>query len=243
MLILNILTAGIIQLCCYFSNNIYLYLYCNISEPKNCDYFEIYDKENKSHIVKSKKENFCSKNKSLLLDNTDTNINQVNDNPYIQEEIGDKVIFYYKQNKYIYNESEDLIEPVVFNLSLYKNSQIHGFFENGMPDVITYNYLLNKFRKNVIFMKDKSFFLIFFEQILNIQYIYQMIMVVIWFSFEYYSFAAIVIFFSLLIVLINSINTGYSYKKILQFAHHDLATIIRGYVSFILLILLIINPY
>lgn len=228
--LINILTLGFLSLICFFEPKIFIYLYLKPSLPLDCEFVEVIDKEGNTNLLEVVKERFNDKNDKVLnITDEKSIIKETSTNHYIQEAINEKIVFYYKQNKYHYDTDLDLFIPSVFDLSKFQNKDIHRFFSKGIPNIGTYNYLLNKFGLNVIEMKEKNFFLIFLEQVLNINYIYQFLMIGIWYKYEYYYFPSIVISISLITILVNSINTSVSYKKILQFAHNDFARIIRNF--------------
>ena len=250
MLILNIFLLGIPQILGYFNLNVFLYLYCKESLSTDCDYFVVIDKNDNSHLVQSilidinipnkhlrvtydelneKKELYLKTyNKPTFIDDgvptdkSSLNKNILRNNSKIN-------LLIYKQNRYSYDEESREMKPLTFDLSYYKNKEIHEKFSKGIDNIFLYNLFLNKFGTNQIFMSHKSFLVIFFEQFTNIKYLYQVFMICVWYYFDHYIFSSIVFVLSIFIILVNTINIYFSNQKILQFALHEETSSIRGF--------------
>ena len=145
-------------------------------------------------------------------------------------------MFYFKNNKYIYLEKEKTFIFQKFILDKFTNKQIFETFGVRPQTFLEYNYLLNKFGKNLIFIYVKSFIRIFLEQMYNPLYIYQIFSCILWFNDEYSSFAVLIIICTFLILLLN---TYYIHKNNLKISNIPIGSqvyIKRNFVSLIYII-------
>lgn len=168
----------------------------------------------------------------------------------------DTLILYFRHNKYLYIENTSTFIPLTLELNKFKNNEIHrkfGFkrkenweneksFSNsdkglflsnqvsvGLKNIHDYNYLLNKYGRNVIEMEYKSFSRIFFEQLIHPFFIYQIYAVFIWELDNYTYFSYVIVSCTLIIVLVNSHHTYSNYRRILNFNHSAPAFIQRDF--------------
>ncbi len=126
------------------------------------------------------------------------------------------IIFYFKNNKYIYMEYINKFRTVEINLNL-KNSEIHNLYSNGISDIRVYNYLLNKFGENIMKMKSKSYLNIIIKKLFSKINLYNIFVLIIWFYEEYYSFGIVVFAFSFFSLLITSYQKYSNYKRICNY--------------------------
>ena len=125
------------------------------------------------------------------------------------------LILNFRHNKYIYMENSNSFTPILFDLSKFRNNEIHKKFglkqirihnsnseydqfeyttsNLGIKNIEEYNYLLNKFGMNQIEMKYKSLCLIFIEQLIHPFYAYQIYAIVVWIYDKYFYFSYILI--------------------------------------------------
>jgi hypothetical protein len=236
-LFLYIITLGILYIISKFSNKIFLKLNCKRSDLSDYDYIVVIDTDNKYHIVKTLKENFFSKHKILYhlynffsRRNTSVKVSMENSKYKgfdYQNTADDALVFYYRHNKYLYNENEKYFESVRFNLIKYTNNEIYEFFGKGICDILDYNYLLNKFGLNALNLSTKSFFTIFLEQIIQPFYLYQVISMIIWIKSEYFNFLVLVLIMMTIMLIINTCQNYKNYIKIYHFANNIKTDIIR----------------
>jgi cation-transporting ATPase 13A2 len=135
--------------------------------------------------------------------------------------------FVFRYNKYIYLENDNLFMPLRSNLPLYTHTEIHSHFKNGMKKLIEYNYQLNKFDFNVIDLKPRSFIYILIMQILHPFYAYQVVSVAIWIKTGYTQFLAIICFFFVISILMNTYQNYINYNRVLRFNKVQQCNILR----------------
>ena len=134
-LIYNILSFGIIHLISLFYPNLYIKLYCNPCQGKDCDYFLVEDiygyftlclkihkkEKNNNHTdFESSKDNFISS----------INSNQKKNEYYLIRNL--TYSFIYKSTIFEYNDETNEIIPVYMNLSKMTNKGIFNFFSEGL---------------------------------------------------------------------------------------------------------------
>jgi len=141
-------------------------------------------------------------------------------------------VFEYRNNFYIYLNSENSIVPLKFDISKFTNNEIHNLLGNGIQSPFQYRYLQRKFGRNKIELKNKSILHIFFEQLLHPFYLYQGVTIVIWIKNDYLSFTIIIIIMILVILLVNSYYTNINYNKILKFSLSLKTTVKRDFVMY-----------
>ena len=78
-------------------------------------------------------------------------------------------------NKYIYIEADQVFESIKFDITELTNKQIISTFSSGITNILDYNYLLNKFEKNVIEMHTKNFYKYLLEIFINPTFLYQVL--------------------------------------------------------------------
>lgn len=129
----------------------------------------------------------------------------------------ENIIFYFKNNKYIYLENSNQFRTVEMNLNL-KNSEIHRFYSKGISNIEEYNYLLNKFGENIMKMKSKSYLNIILKKIFTPINLYTIFVIILWTNQGYLNFAFVVFIFSFLMLLITSYQKYSNYKKICNYS-------------------------
>ena len=137
-LILNILTLGIIHIISLFYPNLYIKLYCNRREPKECDFFLVEDIYGKLTLCK----------KIYKKDKTQNNINFNSDStkdaimPSSLSNYNSKLkinftknltySFIYRSVTYEYDEVSNEIIPVYINLLNLTCKDIFHYFSEGL---------------------------------------------------------------------------------------------------------------
>ena len=142
-LIYNILSLGIIHIISLFYPKLYLKLYCNPWNPKECDYFlveNIYGEVTLCTKIYKKKSNTNSKIKEekQISSNYKKEYNLNNAN----------YSFRYKSVKYEYNEENDEIMPVYMNLSKMTKKAIFNNYNEGLSSEQLINKCQEKYGKN-----------------------------------------------------------------------------------------------
>lgn len=228
--------------------------YLSVSDAKMreiiCDY-----KLNRNYIDMSKHNLINNIHSSNIIENKSFYKPDINsDNNYNNSKVSDlndliklmlnsknKIKYFtFKNNRYFFNDISREVTPIRFDLTYLLNKDIHSIFKKGINSLYVYNRLINLFGKNVISLKFNSFLMNFVKQVFTIQYMYQLAMICIWLYYNYTSFASIVIIISVIILLINSVNTTYNYRKLLQFANYEKVDVIRNFVSRIYIKMMII---
>jgi len=239
MILYNIFSLGFIGIFCYFSESFFLKVFCTHSKIEEVEFFKIIDIENKTYLIKAKRQNFYKKYfllkediyfealKSNSINNKykkkkDLNLenikNCLENSIYVGEDFlnsnDESIILYFKNNKYVYSEEQNSFLPVQLNLKDFTNNEIHENFSGGINDLREYNYLLNKFEENIMKLKDISVLEIILKRLLKPFNFYQLFIILFWGFVDIYYFFIIVIFFHFSLIMITSIQRYNSYKKI-----------------------------
>jgi cation-transporting ATPase 13A2 len=231
---LYLITFGILYIIAKIFKKLYLKLNCVPSEVKSADFFLILDETNLTFVCNVVRENFYMRSK--LLGNhleKKTPKSNLTHSPYIGFDFfntyDQNTVLYFRHNKYIYLENDNVLTACKFDLTKFKNKELHDKFIKGMRSIEEYNYLLNKFGKNEMAMENKNFLVIFLEQFFHPFYIYQIYSIIIWCNEEYFSYACIVFVFSFTILLINSYHNWKNYNRIINFNSSAPANVIREF--------------
>lgn len=218
VILYNIFTLGLIYLLCYLKKNLFIKIFCLHCEINETDLFQIIDIDKNEYLIRAERENFYKKYRFLkdqyFYNNSKKNLDS---SIYIGKESKNKehdtIVLYFKNNKYLYLESEKNLIPLQFDLSKFKNSEIHELFSNGINDIQEYNYLFNKYGENVKKLKNKSFLIILFSRITRPLSIYMIFSVTFWIYTSFYFYIPISIIFVILI-LTQSYQKYINYRKI-----------------------------
>ena len=150
-LILNIFSFGILHLISLFHPNLYIKLYCIPSPAKECDFFlveNIYGKLTLCKLIFRKKRNSNKEDFEIIKGN----ISQMNNNNIKSEynNIIKKAIysFEYNSHMYEYDENNNEISPIYFNLSKIMNKDIYNYFSDGLSSKGLVDILREKYGKN-----------------------------------------------------------------------------------------------
>jgi magnesium-transporting ATPase (P-type) len=163
-------------------------------------------------------------NKYLFIENTSTFIPVTFElNKFRNNEIHRK--FGFKRKEGIGGDGIEYGKSSNFENGLFLSNQV----SIGLKNIHEYNYLINKFGRNVIEMEYKSFTRIFLEQLIHPFFIYQIYAVVIWELDNYTYFSYVIVSCTLIIILVNSHHTYTNYKRILNFNHSAPAFIQRDF--------------
>ena len=134
-LIYNILSFGIIHLISLFYPNLYIKLYCNPCQAKDCDFFLVEDVYG-YYTLCLKIHKKGNKNKNMYFDTKENFITSFNNNiPNKNEYSLAKNLTYsftYKSMNFEYNDETNEIIPVYMNLSKLTNKGILNFFSEGL---------------------------------------------------------------------------------------------------------------
>ena len=148
-LILNILTLGIIHIISLFYPNLYIKLYCNQREPKECDFFlveDIYGKFTlcKKIYKKDKTQNNLSPNieKQDIISSSLLNKSK----KYLTKNL--TYSFIYKSVTYEYDEINNEISPVYMNLSNLTCKDIFHNFSEGLSSEGLIKLFFERYGKN-----------------------------------------------------------------------------------------------
>lgn len=236
--LLYFFTLGILYIIAKLNKKLYLKLHCQPSNIKDADYIVIVDKDKNYHLLDVIRESFYRKNYLLTyiysFDTKNKSIKEImEDSHYKGDDYNTSkdtvIVVYYRHNKYYLNEIDNSLVPIVFDLTSHTTEEIHNTYGRGLSDMFDYNYLLNKFGKNVIELKAKSFVILLFEQIFHPFYIYQIVSIVIWCKTGYFYFMTIVIVLLLVTLIINTTQKLDTYKNMLIFTSNTYSKIIRHF--------------
>lgn len=221
--IYNILTIGFISLFTKLSQQCYLGTYCVSCDVQEAEILLILTNDKQTFLIEIYREDF-NKPYKFLKDNIlskDELENQISkDSHYIGEEKHNNfpnIIFYFKNNKYIYLESTKKFRTVEMNLNL-KNSEIHRYYNKGISNIKEYNYLLNKFGENIMKMKSKSYLNIILKKIFTPINLYTIFVLSIWCYEDYFNYSFVIFILSFLMLLITSYQKYSNYKKIYNYS-------------------------
>ena len=143
---LNILTFGMIYILSKFFPKLYLKFYCNESSPSNSDYFLVEDENNNITLCETE-------HKKILIKKLSTNNTSILNNSKektIHCKNTQTILFEYNRNKYEYDEKENSLMPIFFDLSGMTNKKILEYYTEGISSRITYKSLLDKYGQNIM---------------------------------------------------------------------------------------------
>jgi magnesium-transporting ATPase (P-type) len=235
-ILLYILTLGILYILCRIFPKFYLELNCIQCDVSQADLFLIIDSENNFHLIRALYENFYRRNGLLYyVYSFSTNNKEIKSvmegSNYLSEDsqspTEETLVIYFRHNKYLYNRDKKEFESVKMSFNKFSNNFIHKTFGGGLSSILDYNYLLNKFGKNIIELEGKSFFRILLGQLFHPFYLYQIYSIIVWIKTNYYSFCIVVIISAGIILTVNSLQNFNNYKRILNFTYFSPAKIIR----------------
>ena len=157
-LLYNILSLGILHLISLFYPRLYIKLYCESCQVKECNYFlveNIYDEVILCQIHK-KKANYISYDFSFI----------GGDNNYIKVDYDKKInnlkyYFEYKSMRYEYVQKYNQIIPIYMDLSKMTNKKIINYFGEGLSSQIIVDNLRERYGRNEYNLNIKSYLLLF----------------------------------------------------------------------------------
>ena len=162
-LIFNILSLGIIHILSLFYPNLYVKLYCNKRNPKECDFFLVEDIYGnltlcKKIYKKDKSQNAISSNN---LKDTTLSSSLSNYNDKLKKDITKNLTysFKYRSIAYEYNEQTNEIIPVYMNLLNLTCKDIFHYFSEGLSSEKSVNIFLNRYGKNEYIIRFYNFFI------------------------------------------------------------------------------------
>ena len=147
-LLKNILSLGILHIISLFYPKLYLKLYCKPCPPKESDYFYIEDINGNSVLSKS-----IYKRPKII------NSPLVNNANYSR-----RVCFEYKTMKYEYDEKENIILPIYFNISLITNNELVYKYSEGLCVEDEIDCLKDKYGKNETVLNKNIIYTYFIRQ-------------------------------------------------------------------------------
>ena len=167
-LIYNILTFGILHVISLYHPNLYIKLYCNPSEGKDCDFFLVEDiygyytlclkihKKGTNNKIIDFETNFSKQ--SFI-----PSINNVSHNSefYLTKNL--TYSFTYKSMNYEYNEETNEIIPVYMNLSKLNNKAILNYFSEGLSSENILMKFKERYGTNEYYINARLIFLYFFK--------------------------------------------------------------------------------
>ena len=167
-LIYNILSLGILHLISLHYPNLYIKLYCNPCQGKDCDFFLVEDIYGYFTLcVKIHKKG--NKNKILDYDSNiskETFISSTNNSSYKVEFYLSKILTYsfkYKSMIYEYNEETNVIIPVYMDLSKTTNKGIINYFSDGLSSEKLVMKFKERYGLNEYYINSKILFLYLFK--------------------------------------------------------------------------------
>ena len=201
-LILNILTLGIIHIISLFNPNLYIKLYCNQREPKECDFFlveDIYGKFTlcKKIYKKDKTQNNLSPNieKQDIISSSLLNKSK----KYLTKNL--TYSFIYKSVTYEYDEINNEISPVYMNLSNLTCKDIFHNFSEGLSSEGLIKLFFERYGKNEYNLNFKLIYLYFLRIEIPSHCLVIIISLIEFFLEDYISFFVKVAMISLFLIV------------------------------------------
>ena len=165
-LIYNILSFGILHIISLYHPNLYIKLYCNPSNCKDCDFFLVEDIYGYYTLcLKIHKKGNSSKKydyeytKETFIHSTNNLIN--NSEYYLSKNL--TYSFKYKSMNYEYNEETNEILPVYMNLSNITNKAIINYFNEGLSSEKLVMKFKERYGTNEYYINIKLLFLYFIK--------------------------------------------------------------------------------
>ena len=167
-LIYNILSLGILHLISLHYPNLYIKLYCNPCQGKDCDYFlvediygyftlclKIHKKGNKTKML----DYDSNISKETFISSTNNSSNKVEF--YLSKNL--TYSFKYKSMIYEYNEETNEIIPVYMDLSKTTNKAIINYFNDGLSSEKLVMKFKERYGLNEYYINSKLLFLYLFK--------------------------------------------------------------------------------
>ena len=165
-LIYNILSLGILHIISLYYPNLYIKLYCNPCEGKDCDYFLVEDiygyytlclkRHKKGKNKRYDYESSLSKESFISLNNTPGKIEF-----YLSKNL--TYSFKYKSMTYEYNDETNEIIPVYMNLSKITNKGIINYFSEGLSFESKVMKFKERYGLNEYYINPRLIFLYIFK--------------------------------------------------------------------------------
>ena len=143
-----------------------------------------------------------------------------------KNKLNECITFMYLNNKYRYDNIEGIFYPVAFYLNRYKKKELNEF-KNGIPNENILNYLQNFYIKNQINLKSDELYKIIINEIFHLNYIYIMIIILIWLINKEYNIIIVNLIFLIILIILSVIKKN-SNQKLLNNVEYSKVTVIRN---------------
>ena len=193
-IILNIITIGIINLLLTWFPILYFYLYYTQTNLENAEVLAVFGNQGKMQIIKIKKINLptLENKKESVIKEFNLNIDSEN-----------IIMFEYKTYQYLYNEKNGDFEVLDYQIRNKADVLISKFIQ-GLND-IEINYMRIIFGICDIDIIVKGIFKILLHELTDPFYLFQLYSIILWYCTEYYYYASVIVFITV-ISLIISVN-------------------------------------
>ena len=205
-IILNIITVGIINLFIVWFPKLNLYLYYKVTTLDEATHFGIFSKENELSVVKKKVIFFPEIN-----DVENSVIKKYNLNINYEEKKA--IMFEYKLFDYIYITQKEYFTSLDYNIKDNQVNIIEEYSSGLNPKEI--KLMKSLFGICDIDIKVNSVGKILLDELTDPFYLFQLYSVILWYSTQYYYYASVIVFLTI-VSLIFSVHGTYKNLKQLQ---------------------------
>ena len=205
-IILNIFSAGIINLFIAWFPNLSLYLYYKTTELENATHFGIFSKEFEVTVVKKKIIKFPDINDSEknIIKKFNLNIN------YKEKKA---IMFEYKLFDYIFIKDKEVFSSIDYKIKDIQRNIIEEYSSGLNPKEI--ELMKSLFGICDIDIRVNSVGKILLDELTDPFYLFQVYSVILWYCTEYYWYASVIVILTV-ISLIVSVHGTYKNLKQLQ---------------------------
>ena len=205
-IILNIITVGIINLFIVWFPKLNLYLYYKVTTLDEATHFGIFSKENELSVVK--------KNEIIFPEINDVENSVIKKyNLNINYEEKKAIIFEYKLFDYIYITQKEYFTSLDYNIKDNQVNIIEEYSSGLNPKEI--KLMKSLFGICDIDIKVNSVGKILLDELTDPFYLFQLYSVILWYSTQYYYYASVIVFLTI-VSLIFSVHGTYKNLKQLQ---------------------------
>ncbi|EGR30929.1 hypothetical protein IMG5_120940 [Ichthyophthirius multifiliis] len=204
--ILYILSFGIVYLFTRWSLSFRIYLQMIPCIPKNAQFLKI-----------------------ISLDETECIEKVYQKQMKINENEKTYMVFTFRLYKYFYDQIQNVFIPIEFTLNQMINNDIHKQYTKGIKTEQELKQFQQIYGENNTQIPDKSILKIFIDEVLSPFYLFQVFSVALWYLEDYYYFAG-VIFFTSVISIIVSLNDAYTnYQKLKKMSFFETKAYVYRY--------------
>ena len=212
-IILNIFTVGIINLFIAWFPKLILYIYYKVTDLEEATHFGIFSKENELMVVKKKIIDLPEidiKNENNIIKRFNLNVN------YEDKRI---IMFEYKLFDYIYIKEKDNFTTIDYQIKEKQSLIIENYSSGLNPNEIEFMKLI--FGECDIDIRINSVGKILLEELTDPFYLFQLYSVILWYFTDYYYYASVIVFLTVLSLILSVYGTYKNLKQLQKISKYS----------------------